>query len=211
MTDLVISLETHMYGLDLVCLPRESMWIDMVGDDFDGIYWEERNSDVVQRRFADMILSYRGSVCNTSILNENFDSESLSLLSSSVSNISPDRVLVLRFGNGHIVDSLSVESNVVAIETERVRVDLYSAKDSVRYEYVREYRKVKYEKDDVVILDDRFLPNRISGEVHSVLPIGCNFFCTRLVNGVFPVGKIEMFTDTGKSLFFYKYIIDSDS
>lgn len=204
MTDLLISLEVHMYGLDLVCLAREKGWLDAYADDFDGIYWEERQNDEVQRRLSDMILSYRGTDIETEI-NDDFDADSLSSISDFVGSRDVRRFVLLRFGNGHIADSMPID--VIALDTEVDRVAACSALASdVSYQYVRDFRDFEYCNGDFVMLDDRFLPERISTEVFGRVPAGAIFLCVNFVDGFFPSDKIAMCTKSGKEVTFYVYV-----
>lgn len=201
MTDLVVSLEAHLSGIDLVCLPRQTLWLGSGGGDFDGIYWEERDQDEPQRRFADMILSYRGANRDVSVLNDRFSEVSLEFLSG---RIDGGRLLVLRFGDGHVAEWFSRRISVVAFDTERRRVDGLCDTD-VEYVHVRDYSEVDYEVGDFVFLDDRFLPSRISSEVHRLLPNSCRLLCTSFVDGAFPTDRVPLLTESGKEITFFVY------
>lgn len=204
MTDLLLSLDAHLNSVPLVMLPRERLWILFEGVDSDGISWQDRMSDTVQSRFADMIQAYKGYVMDEKVLNYRFDDESIGVISKLVGSSKASRLVCLRSGNGHVVESLDGLS-CTGYDTDPIRIAECNKASNRTYFYVSDYCEVPYREGDFVFLDDKLLPDVVSNIVYETLPKGVSFLCSSIVDGVFPESRHDFCTIDGEHIPFYLY------
>jgi hypothetical protein len=210
-TDLLISLEAHLFKIPIICLPKPSNWFDGTGFDFDSIYLEYKGREEKQIKFANMIREITGSKIEMSRLNYQFTENSLKLLSEFIYNKTGD-FLLIRTGNGHLIESISKSSNFErfsAIDTDSKRI--YNCKSSytnskVEYNYITNYQNIKLESETFIFLDDFMLPKNLSTKIWQLIPEGSSIICHNIIDGVFPLSKVVLKVEDGDDLLYYYYI-----
>jgi hypothetical protein len=75
----------------------------------------------------------------------------------------------------------------------------------VEYNYVESLESLKHNEKKFIFLDDYLLPKSLSTNIYQNLISGSQLICSKIVENVFPIAKIEMFV--GDELIpFYYYI-----
>lgn len=212
MTDLLISLEAHLFKIPIICIPKPSNWFDGTGFDLDSIYLEYKGREEKQIKFANMIRELTGSKIEMSKLNYKFTESSLELLSEFINkNKNQEDFLLIRTGNGNLIESISKSSNFerfLSIDTDSKRI--YNCKSSyvnskVEYNYITNYQNIKLESETFIFLDDFMLPKSLSTKIWQLIPEGSSIICHNIIDDVFPLSKIELKTEEGDQLLYYYY------
>jgi hypothetical protein len=208
MSDLLISLEAHLFSIPIVCLPRVSHWITHENISFDGIYWEFKGREENQIKFADMIQTYKSSNISSDKINYNYNNDSIKILSEFINGkIQNLEFVILRFGNANLSERLSslLSNRVSAYDSCDKRVSL--AKElidsDVEYNYVESLESFKCVENKFIFLDDYLLPKNLSTNIYQNLSSGSELICSKIVENVFPIAKIDMFVEDELIPFYY--------
>ena len=211
-TDLLISLEAHLFKIPIICLPKPVYWIDGTGFDFDSIYLEYKGREEKQIKFANMIREITGSKIEMSKLNYQFTKSSLELLSEFINkNKSQEDFLLIRTGNGHLIESISKSSNferLLSIDTDSKRIHnckSFYVNSKVEYNYITNYQNIKLESETFIFLDDFMLPKNLSTKIWQLIPEGSSIICHNIIDGIFPLSKVVLKVEEGDDLLYYYY------
>lgn len=222
MSDLIISLEAAVYGLDIICLPRESNWLNPIEYYNDGIYTENMFNDSKQRIFADMILTHKSSNNNLdrTYLAPIMSRSSVEVLAEKIKTLKTDDNKFLYFlgssdGSAPIYLSKLINFEFtlsVDLTDERVIVGtskIDKSEDKRKIQFINQsYDKLKFAQNSIVVMNDLVLLDEYSVEIWKNLPHGCHFITTKILNEI-PVSKLECVTKNELKFQYYYYIKDS--
>ncbi len=220
MTDLIISLEATMYGIELVCLPRKINWLKPIEYLNEGIYTEFMLTDNKQTSIADMILTYKsGSLkLDKSMMAISPDRKSVEIIYQKINeNLqSEDDFSFYHLGctSGRMIYHLSLISkfrNLVGLETVGERLDVCNStikqsSDPTKIHFIEiEYDKLKFDTQSVIFINDKVMKSSVVEEIWNSLFDGVHFISTKILNHT-PVSKFQIVSENGIELTYYYYI-----
>ncbi len=213
MTDLLISLEAHLYNIPIVCLPKNNRWLFHEDVFLDGIYFEFRGKEEKQIKYANTIYSLVGKKIDINKVSYQFTDESIENLISFLSDKNDKSInfINIRTGNGQLIESISKLLNFKffkSIDTDKKRIDKCKKNyetTKVNYEYIRQYEHLYFVDPAFFLIDDYILSKTLTTDIYDVIPEGSHVMCHNIIDGVFPDFKIEMTTTSGQLIPFYYY------
>lgn len=228
MTDLLISLEAAMYGVDLVCLKKEANWISPIELYHDGIRMEfirfglvDGGEDNKQSSIADMILIYKRdeSKLDRSLLALTLDRNSVESVYSKIEQKIDDLTNYSFYhfgsGNGNMIYHLAIISDfkdLVGIDTVDERI-IFSTSIIKQFQDMKfklhfmniEYDKLEFEENSVVFLNDWAISSEHTEKIWEKLNNNCHLISTKIINSA-PIDKIKVVTENNIELTYYYYI-----
>jgi len=217
MTDLLISLEAHLWGISIVCPPKEKNWISQKDLFLDGIYYQFIGNENRQINFADMIQNYICSNIDLSIINYKLDSNSIDKLVDFIRVNSNEEMsfINLRSGNGCLIDAIKNEINFKvyqSYDTDKKRVNMLNESMEVEYsdfKHLVSYLELDFSENSFILLDDIKLPKSISTKLYQKMKPNSFLICHNIISNVFPDSKIELKINDNIEidLFFYKKLL----
>lgn len=217
MTDLLIGLEAHLWGIPIVCLPREKNWLSQKDLFLDGIYYEFIGNESRQINFADMIQNYICSNIDLSIINYKLDSNSIHKLVDFIRVNSNEEMsfINLRSGNGCLINAIKNEINFKvyqSYDTDHKRVNMLNESIEVEFsdfKYLKSYLELEFLENSFILLDDIKLPKSLSTKIYQKMKPNSFLICHNIVSNDFPHSKIELKIDNNIEidLFFYKKLL----
>ncbi len=215
MTDLTISLEAHMCGIQIISPIKEKNWLSHDEISFDGICYDLRDKDDDLSLWVDMIYTLTKSNIDLSKLNYKYSRNSINELSDFIKNKSQENSILinLRTGNGSLIDKLCNLLDfrtIYSFDTDSERVDkcakLY-LDNHVQFKHISKYSDLQIkEKDCFVFLDDIILLNSTSTDVFHSMKVGSRLICHNFVRDVFPDDKITLRLEDGRDIEFFYYL-----
>ena len=214
MSDLVVSLEAHIRGIEIFSPAKSQNWLRREPSSLvtitQSISWTSGPNDPLLGRWADAIYSLIGSKLKLSSLDHRFSEDSAGVLVSYIQRSQSPSVIFLRGGNGEFSQSVAELMNgsiLVCYDTEAKRVqkckDFWPA-GQVEYKWIGGYEDLELNGGEFIFLDDLILPTRISSLVWDLMP-GGYLICHNLVNGIPPEARLELELEGGVMEYFYYY------
>lgn len=215
MTDLLISLEAHMNNIPIICPVHSKNWITFEEFCIDSIWYEMQEHDHKLSIWADMISTLLDSNIDLSVINYEYDENSIKKIISYQDKIDLDNFVFIniRTGNGLLSDKISKFSNfkyIYSFDTDKRRVEKCNKSylhNHVQYKHVNSYSNCNLGKKNCFVLcDDYMLSNQISTIIFNDMKVGSHLICHNLVNGILPDDKILLNTCDGKEITFFYYL-----
>lgn len=214
MSDLVVSLEAQIRGIEIFSPAKAQNWIKREPSSLatitSSISWTSAPNDPLLGRWADAIYSLIGSRLQLSSLDYRFSEESAGVLASYIQRSQSPSVIFLRGGNGEFSQALAELMNgsiLVCYDTEAKRVQKckdFWPRGKVEYKWIGGYEDLVLNGGEFIFLDDLILPPRISSLVWDLMPRGY-LICHNLVNGIPPESRLELELERGVIEYFYYY------
>jgi hypothetical protein len=212
MTDLVISLEAHIYGVPIICPKKERNWLYEPEARFDGIYFRFSKGEDILTTYCDMIQTLIKTNIDIEKINYQYDDESVLKLSNFIkSKLNSEILINMRTGNGNLIERVSYTTglNCSSYDTDHERINECNQnylKSKVFYKYLERYTNLNLtEKDCFIIFDDLMVSKFLSTKIFNNLKTGSHLICHNFVNNVFPDDKIVLKLNDGQEVEFYYY------
>ena len=226
MTDLIIALEASMYGIELVCLKKESNWLKPIELYHDGIRmefirwgFEDGGEDNKQSAIADMILIYKRDETKLDrhlislTLNKKSVESIHDMILEKIGDLSQFSFYHFGSGNGNMIYHLSLISdfeNLVGVETVDERISSATSVikefDKSKIHFINtDYDRLEFSENSIVFVNDWAISTEHTEKIWSKLNNNCHLISTKILNS-FPVDKIKVLTENNIELVYYYYV-----
>jgi len=222
MTDLTISLEASIWNIEILLLSKEKNWIRPNIGEVSGIYHEFRNSDSLQRKFADMIVLYKEGInrLTSNPLITTIGGQSCEIIWEKIKQnlASRENYPFYHFGcfGGNLVRHMSqisdfkkfigVESVGERIEWAKNNMLEKDSTQSLKIEFIEsEFDQIHFDSPSVVLINDFNLHQKRTEAVFSELTRNSHFISTKIINQT-PKLRFETTSPGGLKLTHYYYI-----